>query len=390
MCHGGDITPVPLVTPYVNESDMASINEAFSADGSTSPWGFVHDGLDFFPKASLKQFRSACSGTVDLMQLIQNNTTSNWQVNLKIVCNPYVSNTGGYFQSMAIEYVFEPMSTVQSNGQMQLANIVVANGQAIAQGDVVGSLLTVGAGAHVHFSTIPFGSMLALGVPRIPSCPEPHFSSEAKNSSLNLLHVVWPSAGLCYFPEQGTSAILNLAPAWNLLGNSSQGSLAVATAFNDATKVNSVWKWISVSKRWAFYTPTEADDGATYAVNHGYDTLTTIDAGEGFWVDAKAAFTTQLPLGAMVTDTSFQGLSSGWHLIATGETKTPAAFNIDVPSMTLWAWDNAQSKWYFYAPSLKTQGGTALTDYITSRSYLDFTSASKTLGPGVGFWINKP
>lgn len=45
---------------------------------------------------------------------------------------------------------------------------------------------------------------------------------------------------------------------------------------------------------------------------------------------------------------------------------------------------------HFYAPSLEAQGGTALADYIFSKDYLEFTAANKTLGPGVGFWANKP
>lgn len=214
MCHGGDVTPPSLVTPYVNESDMASINEAFSSEGSTSPWGFVHNGIDFSPIGNLKPFRAACSGVVDSVQLQQNNVTSNWQVNLLIVCNPYVldPNVGGYFPPIAVETIFEPRSTVQADGQTQLNNITVANGQAVTQGDVIGYLHTAGAGAHVHFGTIPFGSMLMSGayqVPRISICPEPHLSLAANTSILNLLHVVWPGAGMCYSIDQSAGMVSN-------------------------------------------------------------------------------------------------------------------------------------------------------------------------------------
>lgn len=34
-------------------------------------------------------------------------------------------------------------------------------------------------------------------------------------------------------------------------------------------------------------------------------------------------------------------------------------------------------------------GGTALTDYIASKNYLDFTQRNKTLGNGTGFWVNR-
>ena len=68
----------------------------------------------------------------------------------------------------------------------------------------------------------------------------------------------------------------------------------------------------------------------------------------------------------------------------------PAAGVVPINLTSLWAWDTALSKWYFYAPSLEAQGGTALTDYITSKAYLDFTQHSKKLGNGLGFWVNKP
>jgi len=36
-------------------------------------------------------------------------------------------------------------------------------------------------------------------------------------------------------------------------------------------------------------------------------------------------------------------------------------------------------------------GGCAmLTDYVTSKGYLDFTASGKLLGAGTGFWVNRP
>lgn len=202
----------------------------------------------------------------------------------------------------------------------------------------------------------------------------------------------------------GVNALLSFSTGWNLVGNSVDARLDVATTLADATRVASVWKWVSSGVgKWAFYTPSlAAQDLSDYLVDKGYDALTTINAGEAFWVNAKTAFTVQLLGGAAVTSTSFQSLSPGWHLIATGDTKTPSGFNTALsvtPPATgvvpqnftsLWAWDSSQSKWYFYAPSIEAQGGTALTDYITSHGYLDFNSANRTLGAGVGFWVNKP
>ena len=213
------------------------------------------------------------------------------------------------------------------------------------------------------------------------------------------------SGGVLHYPPLTVSpnSVLSIVPGWNLVGNSNNSVIDVTTEFGATDKISSVWKWVPVNNKWAFFTPSmTATSLATYANSKGYDVLTTVNAGEGYWVNAKTAFTVQLPIGAAVTSTSFQNMTSGWHLIATGDTLTPSGFNTAL-SMTppatgvvpqnftsLWAWDNATSKWYFYAPSLEAQGGTALSDHITAHGYLDFASTSKTLGPGVGFWVNKP
>jgi len=200
-----------------------------------------------------------------------------------------------------------------------------------------------------------------------------------------------------------TGIALNLAVGWNLVGNATSGVLNVATEFGDAAKVHTVWKWIAGSAKWAFYAPSLIGAALTdYASRNGYDVLTSVNGGEGFWVNAKAAFTAQLPAGTAIASTTFQGMASGWHLISTGGNKTASEFNSDLslspPTVgwvpqnvtTLWAWDSAQSKWYFHAPNLEAQGGSALSAYISSKGYLDFRSASKTLGQGVGFWVNVP
>ncbi len=196
-----------------------------------------------------------------------------------------------------------------------------------------------------------------------------------------------------------------LVVGWNLLGNSVNAALDVANAFSDTNKVATVWKWLAATSKWAFYTPALADGGAAYAASKGYNFLTTINVGEGFWVNAKAVFTAQLPTGVSIVSSHFADqptppnrLPAGWSLIATGDNKTPSDFNkslgvtppaqgvIPVNITTLWAWDSAAAKWYFYAPSLDSAG--TLETYISGKNYLDF--GVKTLTPTTGFWVNKP
>ena len=128
-------------------------------------------------------------------------------------------------------------------------------------------------------------------------------------------------------------------------------------------------------------------------MSKGYDFLSGISGGAGFWVNATSDFTLQLPAGAAITSAAFQSMGSGWNLIAIGDGNTPALFNqlanfaSPLPGVTsLWAWDAAKSSWYFYAPSLEMNGG--LANYIMSEAYLDF--GTKVLAPTTGFWINVP
>jgi hypothetical protein len=199
--------------------------------------------------------------------------------------------------------------------------------------------------------------------------------------------------------------LLSIVPGWNLVGNGVSTPITVAAAFGNAANVTTVWKWVPVTGKWAFYTPLLTDGGQAYATSRNYDFLTTINGGEGFWVNAKAAFTGQLPIGVAIPAGAFQNqltppnsLPQGWSLIATGDNPRPSDFNnaigVNPPSpvaipqnlTTLWAWDNAQANWYFYAPSLDAAG--TLGTYITSKGYLPF--GEKTLTPTTGFWVNHP
>ena len=199
--------------------------------------------------------------------------------------------------------------------------------------------------------------------------------------------------------QTSSGTTLNLVGGWNLVGNGSSGALDVATAFGDGLKVSTVWKWIAGGAKWAFYAPSLAGQALTdYAASKGYDVLSTINGGEGFWVNAKTTFAAPLPSGTPISSASFQIMPSGWNLIAIGDNKTPSAFNKiigqtppaagDIPLnlATLWAWNASLGNWYFYAPSLDRSGG--LANYTASKHFLDF--GSRVLDPTTGFWVNAP
>jgi len=191
-----------------------------------------------------------------------------------------------------------------------------------------------------------------------------------------------------------------LASGWTLLCNSLNQPLPVTPTFADATKITSVWKWDAAKSGWQFFTP--AMDAATlqaYAAGKGYAVLGSINPGEGFWVNVKLAGGLVNQSGAAFALTA-AALQPGWNLVATSNDVSPSDFNLSlsvtppaagtVPQnlISLWAWDNPQSKWYFYSPVLEASAG--LGTYTAGKGYLDFAASGKTLGNGVGFWVNKP
>lgn len=279
-----------------------------------------------------------------------------------------------------------PTATPPSSGFVYQSNIFTANFS--AQAWFVGPITSTQ--ATYSGPGLTAGSQYKLAVTTI------------EGIGTNLMHAAQTWIPFCYQcgTTTGNTSTMNFVSGWNLAGNGSSGAIDVATAFGDKAKVTSVWKWVGATGKWAFYTPTQSDGGASYATGKGYDFLASVSGGEGFWVNAGAAFTTPLPAGTAVSSGSFQSMPSGWNLIAIGDSKTPSGFNTSLstsppsPGTTplnltsLWTWDATISNWYFYAPSLEAKGGTSLTDYITSKNYLDFGTG--TLAPTTGFWVNRP
>lgn len=254
-----------------------------------------------------------------------------------------------------------------------------------------------------------------------PNTPFRHGFSELEFGALKDL-------GYTITPASPVTVTLSFVPGWNLVGNSVETPVTGGVGFDDATKVNTIWKWVTAGNTpginypaWAFYTPTLPDGGKAYAASKGYESLIAIAAGEGFWVNAASAFTTPLPSGMAVQSSSFTPSTAspptaggnhalaqqGWSLISTGDNPTPSQFaaaiatpisaqpaagQVYTTATTLWAWDVAHANWYFWAPSLANSGN--LANYISNKDYLDFSAMPGTppgtLSPTMGFWVNLP
>jgi len=85
--------------------------------------------------------------------------------------------------------------------------------------------------------------------------------------------------------DEVTSTDISLDSGWNLKGLTIDSSINVGSIFTDAQEYASIWKW--TGSKWAVYLPEEATAG-TYAGTKGFEVLSTIAPGEGFWVNATA------------------------------------------------------------------------------------------------------
>ena len=170
-----------MVEPFVNAGDVSDIREAFSTRAD-APWGFAHDGIDFFPAGDLAGFQASASGKIEDVDLRRNDRSGNWQVNVSI----------RYDSNYSIEYVFEPFTSSAADGEAQNSQILVRKGQNVAARDLIGRLVVRGESAHVHFGLIDRdGKKAAI-------CPEPFFTPAAREAVLALLHRRHPTWPMCF------------------------------------------------------------------------------------------------------------------------------------------------------------------------------------------------
>jgi len=205
-----------------------------------------------------------------------------------------------------------------------------------------------------------------------------------------------------------------LVPGWNLVGSGIDREMDSASAFGNAAQpipgitagIESVWSWNAATRKWRFFSPLlNIAQSAQYAAENGFEPLSVIAPGEGFWVHAYAlvALAAQSGAGLAPDRVSFESLPRGWNLLSLGATLAPAEFNAAVGAApapggmpiafeSLWAWNATEAKWVFYAPRLEAlPGGAAnVSDYATRHGHDAFAPGGRTLGPGVGFWVYRP
>ena len=77
-----------------------------------------------------------------------------------------------------------------------------------------------------------------------------------------------------------------LESGWNLIGLKSNQMTSITDLISgNENQVASVWKWDSGT--WAVYLPGDTDGGAAYATDNGFNELSFINPGEGFWMNCE-------------------------------------------------------------------------------------------------------
>lgn len=275
--------------------------------------------------------------------------------------------------------------TLTNTGTGALGNIAIGVSGDFSQTNTCSTTLAVGATCTVNVQMVPTAVGALAGSLTL-----------ASDASTGAQSVTLSGTGLA---RGWISYPLTLSKGWNLLGNSLATSIDVATLLGDATTVNAVWSWNASSATWRFYTPALSSSAlATYAAEQKYGVLSSIAGGDGYWVNAIKAATLSTQTGLAASSLA-STLPSGWSLVASGSDLTPAAWNNSLSTFTpaagvvvkniasLWHWSVTDSKWLYYSPALSAS---ALSSYLAEQGMLDFTSKSKTLGNGTGFWVNMP
>lgn len=126
---------------YANRSDIRTFGEGWSTSNSC-PWGFVHNGIDFFFKNDSKVLATA-PGQVERIELRDNGASTE---------NRYTIILGIRFNAtVVVMYGFEPWTNHTADRNQQLAMFKVSNGTWVAKGDVIATFLMLQGAAHIHF-----------------------------------------------------------------------------------------------------------------------------------------------------------------------------------------------------------------------------------------------
>jgi hypothetical protein len=164
---------------YENESDINSWNEGFSTT-ENCPWGFKHDGLDYFFNNNSNVIAAAPGQVWDITKNhFPDNDGNTWMLGVNIRFN----------KSVIVGYNFEPWTTKEDDIDIQISMLNVSIGDWVYKGQIISKFLNLNESAHIHFDVRENNQK---------DCPSKYFDIIDYTNLMNLIHSYHPNWSLCY------------------------------------------------------------------------------------------------------------------------------------------------------------------------------------------------
>ena len=164
---------------YETRSDNYAFNEGYS-ESTECPWGFIHNGLDYFLINNSKVI-TAAPGKVEDISWKDNGVEKENRFHICVtIC---------FNKTLVLVYNFEPWTQKPEDKDQQLAMIIVQKGEWVEIGQEIGRFLCFQESAHIHFE---------VDYKRQQTCPQPFFSSDGYNEIMTMIHSFHPTWELCY------------------------------------------------------------------------------------------------------------------------------------------------------------------------------------------------
>jgi hypothetical protein len=162
---------------FENSSDINAFNEGFSTS-SACPWGFEHNGIDFFFYNNSNVIAAAPGQVWEISNYIGEGKNK-YHVKLNI----------RFSNSILLSYGFEPWTDNTSYRDKQWDILQVKVGDWVQKGDVIAQFLQCNESAHIHFDVLENNQRY---------CPTKYFSTEGYTQMMELIHFYHPTWDLCY------------------------------------------------------------------------------------------------------------------------------------------------------------------------------------------------
>ena len=164
--------------PFINKSDLTAWNEGYS-ESDSCPWGFTHNGLDFFFNDSAPVLAMA-PGQVFTIDFVDTGASVNrYHIRINI----------RFSREIVLNYGFEPWTNNENDARKQLEQLQINVGDWVNIGDKIADFVAYNESAHIHFD-------IKLNDNQV--CPKDYFSDDAYNKTMDLIHFYNPSWEMCY------------------------------------------------------------------------------------------------------------------------------------------------------------------------------------------------